>query len=100
MKTHPLLPTRFVPLFVPILLLAVNHLQAQFGPGGQGFGGFGGNANRQNRSTTRQYPANGTVGDATISIAPDSRSLIIVADEPTREYISQVVSNLDRPKPQ
>jgi general secretion pathway protein D len=101
MKTQLLLPTRFVRLFVPILLLAVNHLQAQFGPGGQGFGGFGGNqGNRQNRSTTRQYPANGTVGDATISIAPDSRSLIIVADEPTREYISQVVSNLDRPKPQ
>jgi len=77
---------------------------AQFGPGGFGGGGFqggggGANANRS-RTSTRTYPANGSVGDAVISIDPETRSLIVIADEKTREYISQVVSNLDRPKPQ
>src|SRR5207249_8537540 len=92
------------------LLLALSSLpalqvHAQFGPGGFGGGGFGGaggagaNANRS-RSTTRTYPANGAVGDAVISIDPETRSLIVIADEKTRQYISQVVSNLDRPKPQ
>src|SRR5216684_502662 len=70
--------------------------QAQFTPG-QG----GGNAaNRSRTSTTRTYPGNGEVGDAVISIDPETRSLIVIADEKTRQYISQVVSNLDRPKPQ
>ena len=85
-------------------LLAAISAHAQFGPGGFGGGGVGGggagaNANRS-RSTTRTYPANGAVGDAVISIDPETRSLIVIADEKTRQYISQVVSNLDRPKPQ
>src|SRR5207249_10036785 len=92
------------------LLLALSSLpalqvHAQFGPGGFGGGGFGGqggagaNANRPRR-TTRTSPANGAVGDAVISIDPETRSLIVIADDKTRQYISQVVSNLDRPKPQ
>src|SRR2546422_3311030 len=82
-------------------LCATIQVQAQLGPGGA-FPGFGGGAGagQTTRRTTRQYPANGDVGDAVISIAPDSRSLIVIADEPTRQYISQVISNLDRPKPQ
>src|SRR5690349_18090509 len=73
-------------------------LHAQF-PGG--FGGFpgGGGTTASRSSTRRQYPNNG-VGDATFSIAPDSRSLIVVADPDTTKYISEVLSNLDRPKPQ
>jgi general secretion pathway protein D len=51
-------------------------------------------------ASSRQYPINGTVGDAVISIDPETRSLIVIADEDTSRYISQVVSNLDRPKPQ
>ncbi len=77
---------------------ATTHLQAQFGPGG-GFGG-GGGANTTRRSTTRTYPNNASVGDAVISIANDERTLVVIADQKTRDYISQVVSNLDRPKPQ
>jgi general secretion pathway protein D len=73
-------------------------LHAQF-PGG--FGGFpgGGGTTASRSGTRRQYPNNG-VGDATFSIAPDSRSLIVVADPDTTKYISEVLSNLDRPKPQ
>jgi general secretion pathway protein D len=76
--------------------------QAQFFPGQGGTGGAqGGGASRsRSGSSTRQYPVNGTVGDAIFSIDPDTRRLVVIADEETGRYISEVVSNLDRPKPQ
>src|SRR5437867_3245049 len=84
---------------VTFCFFAAFELQAQF-PGG-GFGGFpgAGGATASRGRTTRQYPNNG-VGDATFSIDPETRSLIIVADPDTTRYISEVISNLDRPKPQ
>src|SRR6185369_16498613 len=92
-----LLFLRFVGLL--LALLAADPLLAQFVPG-QGFGGFGGGGNNASRSrSSRTYP-NNQVGDAVISIDPETRSLIVIADEDTSRYISQVVSNLDRPKPQ
>jgi general secretion pathway protein D len=88
----------------PVIILVValsfciaSCLHAQF-PGGFQFGGGGQNNNRS-RSTTGQYP-NNQVGNAVISIDPETRSLIVIADDETSQYISQVVSNLDRPKPQ
>jgi general secretion pathway protein D len=82
-----------------LLLFTATQLLAQF-PGGFGPGAAGGGAQQRSRSSSnRQYP-NNAVGDAVISIDPETRSLIVVADEDTSEYISQVVSNLDRPKPQ
>ena len=74
---------------------------AQF-PGGGGFGGFGGQ-NRQggsSSSTARQYNNNGTVGSATISSDPETGRIIVITDEDTSLHISQVISNLDIPKPQ
>lgn len=71
--------------------------RAQFPPGG--FGGFPGGTAASRSRTTRNYPNNG-VGDATFSVDPDTRSLIVVADPDTTKYISEVLSNLDRPKPQ
>src|ERR1043166_6935608 len=62
-------------------------------------GGFGGQPPSRSRTSTQPYPNNG-VGDAVISIDPETRSLIVIADEDTGKYISQVVSNLDRPRPQ
>src|SRR5215213_6933657 len=77
-------------------LLAGFELQAQFPPGG--FGGFGGGntgggSNQRGRtgSTTRQYP-NNQGGDAVISIDPETRNLIVIADDDTSQYISQVIS--------
>lgn len=35
-----------------------------------------------------------------ISVDPESRKLIVITDEDTSQYISQVITNLDRPKPQ
>ena len=55
---------------------------------------------RQHSTTTRQYNSAGTVGNATISVDPETRQLIVITDEETSEQISQVVTNLDRPKPQ
>ena len=87
-------------------LLSTDKVQAQFGPGGggggPGFGGFGGfgGANRNNRSTTRQYPNNGTVGDAVISIDPETHQLVVIADEETQKHIAEVIASIDKPKPQ
>jgi general secretion pathway protein D len=95
---------RSAPFRLPVNFLLVltfcftASLQAQFPGGGFPFGG-GGQNNTRSRSTAGQYP-NNQVGDAVISIDPETRSLIVIADDETSKYISQVVSNLDRPKPQ
>lgn len=52
------------------------------------------------RGTTRQYPGAGSIGDAYFSIDSETRRVVTIADEDTTKYISQVLSNLDRPKPQ
>ena len=89
--------------------LALN-AQAQFrgsGTGG-GFGGggssFGGSARSSTStlggSTARQYPNNTSIGDAYFSIDPETRRVVFIADEATAKYIGQVLTNLDRPKPQ
>jgi type II secretion system protein D len=79
-------------------------LYGQPSPGGfGGFGGFSGlsgNRSRSTSGTTRTYPNSGEIGGAVISVDPETRSLIVVADDETLPYISQVISNLDRPKPQ
>jgi general secretion pathway protein D len=72
---------------------------AQF-PGG--FGGFGGQ-NRQGNtgaSGTRQYNNSTQVGSATISSDPETGRIIVITDDETSVHISQVISNLDIPKPQ
>lgn len=40
------------------------------------------------------------IGDALITSDPETRRLIVITDEQTHEHISQVISNLDKPKPQ
>jgi len=78
--------------------------QGQRGGGGGGFGGVGGGGGGRGLgtagSTSRTYYNNGTVGEAMISSDPETRRLIVITDEETSQYVSQVVSNLDRPKPQ
>jgi type II secretory pathway component GspD/PulD (secretin) len=82
------------------------------GGGGGGFGGFGGfggggGGNRagggggnSSSSGSAQYNYNGQVGGANISVDPDTHSIVVVADEETMEQISNVLRNLDTPKPQ
>jgi len=51
-------------------------------------------------SNTRQYRSNTMLGDALIQIDPETRSLVIVADEETHNEILKVIKSLDQPKPQ
>ena len=75
------------------------------GGGGGGFGGGGTGGNRGSTSssagsTSRTYPNNTTIGDAYFSIDPETHRVVYIADEATARYIGQVLTNLDRPKPQ
>ena len=58
------------------------------------------NTESSNSSGARQYRNNTQLGDALIQIDPETRSLIIVADENTHADIEKIIKNLDRPKPQ
>jgi general secretion pathway protein D len=49
---------------------------------------------------TRQYYPSGAVGEAMVTADPETRRLIVITDDETSEYVSQVITNLDRPKPQ
>lgn len=73
-----------------------------FGGGGGGFGGGGGGGARGGATagTTRQYSPAGTVGSAIITVDPESRQIIVITDDETSTFVSQVITNLDRPKPQ
>src|ERR1017187_1351660 len=72
-----------------------------FGGGGFGGGGGGRSGTSSSASTTaRTYPNNTTIGDAYFSIDPETRRVVYIADEATALAISQVLTNLDRPKPQ
>ena len=62
--------------------------------------GGGSSGSSSGASTTRQYRNNTQLGDALIQEDPETRSLIIVADDDTQNEIVRVIKNLDRPKPQ
>ncbi len=62
--------------------------------------GTTGSGGTNSSSTTRQYRDATMLGQATIQVDPDSRSLVVVADEDTYGQIMKVVRNLDQPKPQ
>jgi len=68
------------------------------GGGGQsrssGGGGGGGSTSQ------RTYPNNSSIGDAVISVDPDTKRIIVIGDEPTTDWIQQVITNLDKPRPQ
>src|SRR5438132_6426023 len=61
------------------------------GFGGGGSGGAGGQ---------RQYYGPGQVGEAIVTSDPETRRLIVITDEETSQYVTQIITNLDRPKPQ
>jgi type II secretory pathway component GspD/PulD (secretin) len=52
------------------------------------------------RVGTGGYPSSTQIGEAIISSDPETRQLIIIADEDTNLQIRQIIANLDRPKPQ
>lgn len=74
--------------------------------GGVNRGGTAGGATRNigggglGSGGSRSYAPVGTIGEATVSSDPETRRLIVITDDETSQYISQVITNLDRPKPQ
>ncbi len=74
-----------------------------FGGGGGGFGG-GGGASRGGSSSstgsTRDYGNSTQLGDATFSIDPETHQVLVATDESTYLSISNLISRLDKPKPQ
>lgn len=83
-----------------LLLCATPGVHAQ--QRGGGFGGFNpfrGNNNAAS-TTTSAYNNNGSVGSATISVDPETHNIIVIADAETSMQISNVIANLDIPKPQ
>ena len=63
-------------------------------------GGGTGSSAGSTSGTTRQYTPNGAVGDAMISVDPETHRVIVITDEETSRYVGQVITNLDRPEPQ
>ncbi len=68
-------------------------------------GGGGGNTGRRTTAgggggSTREYPNNTQVGDATISYDPETRKIIVITDEETNAQIKDVITSLDNPRPQ
>jgi general secretion pathway protein D len=73
------------------------------GGGGSGFGGAArtaGTASSSTGATTIDRPGNGQVGSANFYVDQDTGQVFVIADSQTTKYVSQVVSNLSRPKPQ
>jgi type II secretion system protein D len=68
--------------------------------GTSGRGLTGGGGSNANTSGPRQYRSNTLLGDATIQIDPETRSIIVVTDEDTNSEMLKVIKELDRPKPQ
>jgi general secretion pathway protein D len=81
-----------------LALCATIQLHAQPFPGF--FGGFGGGANQNRATTSTTYNPAGSVGNANIMVEPDSRNIIINADDTTTKALLEVIKNLDRPQPQ
>jgi general secretion pathway protein D len=59
-----------------------------------------GGAGRTGGTGARDYFNNTMVGDAIISVDPETRQLIIITDDQTNDEIKKVIESLDRPKPQ
>jgi len=97
---HMKLKRFYLALVIAIFYLASNlEVTAQFMGGGGGMRSTG-RSGASSRGTSRTYPSNGMIGEAMISSDTETRRLIVITDEETSKHISQVITNLDRPKPQ
>ena len=85
---------------------------AQTTRSGGGGGSYGGGASRSSTgagagagagssaASAIERPGNGQVGPANFYVDKDTGQVFIIADDQTTAYVSQVVSNLAKPKPQ
>ena len=107
---YPLPARRLCALLAVLLMGATLHAQTTR-PGGNNrgttgtttrAGGAGASTSSIGRTSTgsRQYRSNTEIGEAIITIDPETRSLIIVTDEDTHREMTNVIKTLDKPKPQ
>ena len=99
-------------LFLGALVTGTAHAQQRQtgnrGTGGGGGGGRtgGGGGGRTTGGAGRTsangsaYTPPGQIGEAIVTSDPETRRLIVITDEETAPFVSQVITNLDRPKPQ
>ena len=104
LKTKPLMPHNFCSLKLSAILsiafalsapqLSAQQQQRQTGGAGRatGAGGLGRGAG--------EYPRSTDVGEAMISVDPETRKIIVIADEDTNLQVQNVIQSLDQPKPQ
>ena len=96
---------RFLPLTALLLTLSAANLFAQqqrpLGTAGaRTGGGRAGGGSSGLRSGSGEYPRSTDVGEAMISVDPETRKIIVIADEDTNLQVQNVIESLDRPKPQ
>lgn len=79
-----------------------------FGGGGFGGGGFGGNrggssggsSSTGSEATPERTPTGQVGSPGSFYVDQDTHQVIITADAATAAYVGQVISNMDKPKPQ
>ncbi|MSU03701.1 MAG: hypothetical protein EXS23_00500 [Pedosphaera sp.] len=86
-------PTRLL-FGVGILCFIGSSTFAQFNQGG------GGQQGGNSRTGVINYPNNTQVGNATISVDPETRKVIVITDDETNLQIKDVLNRLDQPRPQ
>jgi general secretion pathway protein D len=71
-----------------------------FGGGGNGGGNRGGSSSSSSGNSEVNRPANGQIATPQFYVDPDSRTLYVIGDDDTTTAVSNVVTSLNRPKPQ
>ncbi len=94
------LPCRFLALLAVAMICQLGFVEPEAQQGGNIGGRGGGRAGGLGGAGLREYKNNTMVGDALFSSDPETRKLIVITDDETAAHISQVITNLDRPKPQ
>lgn len=95
--------TRFILILVFGCVLAANAQRAQNQGRTQTRTGGAQTSTRSaggSSSGSREYAPPGEIGEAIVTADPETRRLIVITDEETAPFVSQVITNLDRPKPQ
>ena len=89
-----LLPTLLVLLLAFSSANLIGQIQQQRQTGGTGRTGLSGVRG------SGEYPRSTDVGEAMISVDPETRKIIVIADEDTNLQVQNVIQSLDQPKPQ
>ena len=87
-------------MFAIVGLLGAVDCLAQQRQAGQGAGRATGTGLAGAGRGSGEYPRSTEVDEAMISVDPETRKIIVIADEDTNLQVQNVIQSLDRPKPQ